>query len=134
MDLNELNNYEKLKNGIIKQKNINKIEYNYAYSNIYNSYGEKSNYLSHLRLGVIIGSLNHIPNSILDVGYGNGSFLKCSSNIIPNCYGYDISDYPIPEGTNKVNNIFDKYFEVICFFDSLEHFDNINIIDKLKCD
>jgi hypothetical protein len=134
MDFSELNNYEKLKNGIIKQKNINKIEYNYAYSNIYNSYGEKSNYLSYLRLGILIGSLNHIPNSILDIGYGNGSFLKCLSNIVPNCYGYDISDYPIPERATKVNNIFDKYFDVICFFDSLEHFDNINIIDKLNCD
>jgi hypothetical protein len=134
MSIFELNNYEKLENGIIKQKTINKIEYNYAYSNIYNSYGEKSNYLSHLRLGVLIGSLNYIPNSILDIGYGNGSFLKCSNNIIPNCYGYDISDYPIPEGTTKVNNFFNEYFEVMCFFDSLEHFDNINIINKLNCD
>jgi len=134
MDLSELNNYEKLENGIIKQKIIKKIEYNYEYSNIYNSYGEKSNYLSHLRLGVLIGSLNNVPNSILDVGYGNGSFLKCSTSIIKNCYGYDISDYPVPEGVVKVDSIFDKHFDVVCFFDSLEHFDNINIIDKINSD
>jgi hypothetical protein len=134
MNLEELENYEVLENGIIKQKNIKKIEYNYDYSNKYNSYGEKSNYLSYLRLGVLIGSLNNIPKSILDVGYGNGSFLQCAKNTIDNCYGFDISDYPTPEGVSKEKSIFDKHFEVICFFDSLEHFDDIKIIDKLKCD
>jgi hypothetical protein len=133
-ELNELNNYEKIKNGIIKQINVKKIEYNYSYSNTYNLYGEKSNYLSYLRLGILLGNLNNIPKSILDVGYGNGAFLKCSNDIIKECYGYDISNYPIPEGLIRVNNIFDKHFEVICFFDSLEHFDDINIINKLKCD
>jgi hypothetical protein len=132
--LSEINNYEKLKNGIIRQINIKKREYNFEYSNIYNSYGEKSNYLSYLRLGILLGTLNNIPNSILDVGYGNGAFLNCSNNVIKNCYGYDISDYPIPTCAHKVTDIFDKHFEVICFFDSLEHFDDINIIDKLKCE
>ena len=32
-----MNNYKKLTNGIIKQININKIEYNFDYSNKYNS-------------------------------------------------------------------------------------------------
>jgi len=134
MDLSELNNYEKLENGIIKQKTVNKIKYNYAYSNIYNSYGEKANYLSYLRLGILLGALNHNPDSILDVGYGNGSFLKCASNKIINCYGYDISDYPVPDGIIKVNSILDTHFNVICFFDSLEHFDDISIIKNLNCD
>jgi hypothetical protein len=131
-NLSEINNYEKLKNGIIRQINIKKIEYNFEYSNKYNSYGEKSNYLSYLRLGILLGKLNNIPNSILDVGYGNGAFLKCSNNVIKNCYGYDISDYPIPTGSHKVIDIFDKYFEVICFFDSLEHFDDISFIKEIN--
>ena len=67
----------KTDNGTLNQQiKIQKIEYNYQYSNIYNSYGEKSNYLSYLRLGVLLGTLNNIPNSILDVGYGNGAFLR----------------------------------------------------------
>ena len=81
MNLDDLSNYTKLENGVIKQKNVNKIEYNYEYSNKYNNYGEKSNYLSYLRLGVLLGSINKIPSSILDVGYGNGSFLNASKNI-----------------------------------------------------
>lgn len=130
----DLNNYEKLKNGIIKQKYVNKISYNYDYSNKYNSYGEKGKYLSHLRLGVLLGSIGKIPESILDVGYGNGDFLKVASTAIKKCCGCDISDFPVPENCEKVELIDYKYYDVICFFDSLEHFDDIHFIDKLNCE
>jgi hypothetical protein len=130
----DLENYVKLDSGIVKQKHVNKIEYNFDYSNAYNQYGEKSNYLSYLRLGVLLGNINKTPDSILDIGYGNCSFLNSAKTIIPNCYGYDISDYPISEGITRAENMFDKHYDVICFFDSLEHFDDINIIDKLDCD
>jgi len=128
MDLEEIENYIKLHNGVIKQKNINKIDYNFEYSNKYNNYGEKANYLSYLRLGVLLGNINKIPNSILDVGYGNGSFLNASKNIIKNCSGFDISGFPLPDDISIENSIIDKHFDVICFFDSLEHFDDINIV------
>lgn len=134
MSLDELENYVKLENGVIKQQNINKIEYNYEYSNKYNNYGEKANYLSYLRLGVLLGNTNKIPNSILDVGYGNGAFLNAAKNIIPKCSGFDISGFPLPHDIVVENSIYEKHFDVICFFDSLEHFDDINIIDKLKCE
>ena len=79
-NFDSLDNYEKLPNGIVRQVKVEKIEYNVDYSNKYNNYGENSNYLSHLRLGVLLGSINKIPNSILDVGYGNGSFLNWLKN------------------------------------------------------
>ena len=133
-NFDSLDNYEKLPNGIIRQVKVEKIEYNVDYSNKYNNYGENSNYLSHLRLGVLLGSINKIPNSILDVGYGNGSFLNCAKKIIKNCSGFDISGYPLSNDITIVDSIFDRHHDVICFFDSLEHFDNINILDKLDCD
>jgi hypothetical protein len=129
-----MENYELLANGIIKQINVNKISYDYSYSNKYNDYGEKCNYLSYLRLGVLLGAINKVPNNILDVGFGNGSFLLASNNIIKDCYGFDISDYPVPGNIIRVDSLFDKHYEVICFFDSLEHFDDINFINKLDCD
>jgi len=131
--LNEIENYEKLENGIIKQKKVNKIEYNFDYSNKYKSYGEKANYLSYLRLGVLLGAINETPNSILDVGYGNGAFLNTAKTIINECSGFDISNYPLPDDIRKETDIYSKHFDVICFFDSLEHFDDINIINKLDC-
>ena len=134
MNLDDLCNYKTLNNGVIKQINVTKIEYNYEYSNKYNQFGERGNYLSYLRLGVLLGNINKIPNSILDVGYGNGSFLNASKNIIKNCSGFDITPFPLPDDITIENSITEKHFEVICFFDSLEHFDDINIIDKLNCD
>ena len=41
-----LENYETLPNGVIKQININKITYDYNYSDKYNQYGEKGKYIS----------------------------------------------------------------------------------------
>lgn len=129
-----MDNYIILDNGLIKQKNVNKINYNYEYSNKYNNYGEKSNYLSYLRLGILLGNINFIPKSILDVGYGNCSFLNASKNIIEKCYGFDVSDYPVSNDIIRVDNIFDKHYDIVCFFDSLEHFDDIYIIKDLDCD
>lgn len=126
-----LDNYEILPNGVIKQKVINKITYNYDYSNKYNSYGEKGKYLSYLRYGVLLGVLGKIPKSITDVGYGNGDFLNVCVSNIDTVLGCDISDYPIPKGCTKVD--FEKIdTDVTCFFDSLEHFDDIKVIQNLK--
>jgi hypothetical protein len=66
-------------------------------------------------LGVLLGNINFIPKSILGVGYGNCSFLNSSKNIIEKCYGYDISDYPVPSDIIRVDTIFDKHYDVICF-------------------
>ncbi len=130
-----IDNYILLKNGVIKQKNINKITiYNNDYvSNSYDKYGEKTNYMSFLRLGYLIGTIGRIPKSILDVGYGNGSFLKSCSDIIPNCYGNDISNYELPKNIQFIDDITSKHFDVISFFDSLEHFEDINFVKNLNC-
>lgn len=129
-----LNNYKKLENGIIKQIYVEKFDYDKNYVLKYNNYGDNNIKLSFLRLGAIIGSLGKIPTSILDVGCGNGSFLSACSQIIKDCYGYDVVDYKLPNNINKVDNIFNKKYEVITFFDSLEHFEDINCLKDLKCD
>ena len=125
--------YAILDNGVIHQTSYKKIEYNYDYSNKYNSYGEKGNYLGYLRLGALLGALKTIPEKILDVGYGNGSFLAAAKTIIPHCAGCDLSPYPVPEGCVRVESLTDAEYDVITFFDSLEHFDDIQIIKELKC-
>ncbi len=125
--------YELLPNNVIHQSNANKIEYNYDYSNKYNSYGEKGNYLGYLRLGALIGGMKEIPQRILDVGYGNGSFLSAARTLIPYCAGCDLSPYPVPEGCVRAESLTDAEYDVVTFFDSLEHFDDITIIKAIKC-
>lgn len=128
-----IENYEILSNGIIKQIEVNKIPYNVEYVETrYNTYNDKVINMSHLRLGYIIGSIGKIPNSILDVGYGNGGFLSVCKEIIPNCYGNDISDYKLISGCHFVSDIINHECEVITFFDSLEHFDDIYFVKDLK--
>ena len=128
-----LDNYIQLPNGVIKQVEIQKIPYDSNYIQKYNVLGEKGRNMAFYRLGLILGNLGFIPNSILDVGYGNGDFLNACKTIIPNCYGSDISNYNVPDGCSFVNNIFDQEYDVITFFDSLEHFDDIYFLNKLKC-
>jgi hypothetical protein len=129
-----LKNYSKNIDGIVYQVDKQHIDYDKDYVNTrYVKYGELPTYMGYLRLGNIIGSLNRVPKSILDVGYGDGSFLKVCSNIVPKCYGYDISTYPIPNGCTQVESITENFYDVITFFDSLEHFENIEFVRDLKC-
>lgn len=65
-------------------------------------------------------------NSILDFGYGNGSFLKtCKENGIET-YGYDISDYPLPTGITKTET-HQIEVDLITFFDSIEHLEEVKL-------
>jgi SAM-dependent methyltransferase len=97
-----MDNYEAIDEGILKQKVVEKIEYDYNYSSDYNKHGERGNYLSYLRFGVLLGVLQRLPRNIVDVGYGNGSFLKVCKENIKDVYGCDISEYPVPDGCKKI--------------------------------
>jgi hypothetical protein len=130
-----MKNYKKNHHGVIHQIEYTETVYDQKYVDVrYNNYGEMTNYMSHLRLGYIVGSIGKTPNSILDVGYGNGSFLETSSSIIPHCFGYDVSGVKLSDKIKIVDNLFSQHYEVITFFDSLEHCEDIYFLDKLNCD
>ena len=80
-----IENYITTTDGIVTQINKNAIKYDEEY--ISRVGGDKtedglSTKMSYLRLGFIIGSIGKIPHSILDIGYGDGNFLKVCKNII----------------------------------------------------
>jgi hypothetical protein len=126
-------NYEKDRNGVIKQMHRNKFIYDINYTVA--SYDGKKvpvDNMSYLRLGYLLSNLGKIPESLLDVGYGNGRFLQKANQIIQNCYGFDIPpEYPL-HGIPVVKDMYTDTYDVVCFFDSLEHFDDIYEIKKLK--
>jgi len=129
-----LEGYIKLENGVIKQKDSEVTTvYNVDYSDKYNSYGIKTTQISHARLGYLVASLGRNPNSVLDVGYGNGSFLETCAALGVESFGNDISGYDLREDINFVEDITLEKYDVITFFDSLEHFDNIDFVSSLKC-
>ena len=130
-----LDNYEKFKNGLIKQKNFfkHKKEYNIDYiKQRYDVYKELSINMSYLRLGYLIGSLDKVPTSILDVGFGNGDFLNAAKAKIQNCFGFEVNEYIVPNGCVCVDDIYKDSYDVVCFFDVLEHFEDIYEIKKLN--
>lgn len=128
-----LQNYDINEDGIIYQVNKNPFDYAGSYNNYYKSIESYTSNTSYLRLGYIIGSIGRIPASVLDVGYGTGIFLKSCEEQIKERYGNDISGWNVPEGCTFVENIFEQEYDVITFFDSLEHMEDIEFVKKLKC-
>jgi len=129
-----LKNYEVTQDGVIKQKEYKPYNYGIDYADSrYSNFTDRGNILN-LRLGYVIGSIGKVPKSLMDVGYGNGDFLNCCINSIEYLYGNDIQPaYPLEKGIKFVPNIIDQEVEVITFFDSLEHFSNIEFVKDLKC-
>lgn len=129
-----LQNYELTQDGVIKQQSFKPYNYDIEYSDSrYSHFSDRGNILN-LRLGYIIGSIGKMPDSLMDVGYGTGDFLLCCKDSIKNLYGNDIQPaYPLPEGINFVEDITKQEVEVITFFDSLEHFADIEFVKNLKC-
>lgn len=71
-----------------------------------------------------------VGSRVLDVGYGNGAFLKHARAAGMKIHGIDVhsEDFGIPH----VDFDTPLMFDLICFFDSLEHFPDFSPIFKLK--
>ena len=76
--------------------------------------------MSQLRYHLIVKTIGDF-DSILDFGYGNGSFMKHCLKFHKSVSGYDISDYPVPKGSLKILDPDSVEVDVMTFFDSLEH-------------
>lgn len=101
-------------------------DYSKTYSKVrYDTYNT-NDVMSELRYGLIEKHIGEIE-SICDFGYGNGSFMKYCKSKNKSVYGYDVSDYPVPEGTLKIADIDDVKVDVMTFFDSLEHLNVENL-------
>ena len=87
--------------------------------------------MSDLRWGFIDAALNLSKGSrVLDIGYGNGAFLKRARAAGMDIYGIDLhtEDFGVPvvDFETKLS------FDLICFFDSMEHFPSFAPLSKLK--
>lgn len=125
-------NYEKDRNGVIRQMTR---EHLTAYDQQYVQERYSSapvQEMSNLRLGYIVGSIGYVPDSILDIGYGQGDFLRAAAKLVPHVRGYDVPPaYPVP-GIELVESPYAQCYDVVTFFDSLEHFESIYDIKALR--
>jgi len=131
-----IDNYEIDQFGVIHQINSTPFNYDSKYVNHYHKGNmlRLSEQMAYLRLGYILGNLKISPEKMLDVGIGNGSFCEAAMRICANVYGYDVFDNPfLPRECEKANSLTDQYYDIITFFDSLEHCENLDFIKDLDC-
>jgi len=88
---------------------------------------ETTPHMNHLRLGFVKGFVN--GGRLLDVGYGNGSFLKLAGLNGFDIYGKDVhgADYGIREA-----ELSDFKWDLVTFFDSLEHFPDLTPAREMR--
>ena len=123
-----LKNYQRLPNGVIKQIATNPFVYDPEYIEVYNKYGDARIKMAWMRMGYITGVIGN-PSTLIDVGYGNGDFLRAAREFTE-CYGHDINDYPIPEGCRFMDDWKNFDGDVMTFFDVLEH--QIAIMNRIS--
>lgn len=130
-------NYQEVSSGHIWQsvKTGKSPVYDKAYSaERYDKYPHTDK-MSELRYYVVSSLFKF--DSVLDFGYGNGSFLKHCKRMQKNCFGYDVSDYSLESGIERVEDPFKDKYDLVTFFDSIEHLEQESIVEflmKLKCD
>lgn len=128
-----LHNYCKDEWGVIHQKEIESFTYNKSYvEQGYMSLGNKITAMSHLRLGYIRGVLRHVPKAILDVGYGTGDFLNVCAKMHMTTHGCDLFDDLLPSHAKFVSDPCVGQYDLITFFDSLEHMHNLEFVSDLN--
>mgnify|MGYP003126121204 CR=1 FL=1 len=127
--------------GVIHQVNPQHFKYDSEYIDTYKTpaYREASALLMGIRLGSVysnyISKFKSFPSSILDIGYGDGSFLKSSDSLISSCYGYDVTNEPLPPSITKVDELNDSsHYDIITMWDVYEHLHDLDIINKLNFD
>lgn len=84
--------------------------------------------MSYLRLGLLKGYVTY--GRLLDVGYGNGSFVRIASAGGYDAYGNDVhgADFGVREASLNDKSEWD----VVTFFDSLEHFPDLDVVRDLS--
>jgi len=94
--------------------------------------------MSFLRIGFIVGIVRSF-STVLDIGYGNADFLALwqqwkSWNIEP--WGFDVSGFPLPEGCKQATEREalrgGRKWDVVTFFDSLEHFRDLDFLHEMQ--
>lgn len=126
-------NYEIDQFGVIVQTDHRPFVYDEKYSSTYDTeaYKIKSDQLQAMRYGFVCCAHGRPIRSILDTGYGNGAFMKYCKQQVPYVYGYDVTGVQV-ENVYLLPEIVKA--DVICFWDVLEHFPNVDFVRDLPCE
>lgn len=119
--------------GVIHQQQHTPFVYNKDYvTKGYSHLQREIERITHLRLGYTIGSVGKVPATVLDVGFGTGDFLQACHSLGMHTTGCDLYRDFLPEGSKFVSDPTQGSYDVVTFFDSLEHFENIDFVHQLN--
>lgn len=125
--------YEVDRFGVITQTDHRPYVYDAKYSSTYDTeaYRRESEKLQAMRLGFVIGAHGRTPETICDVGYGNGAFMQFAKQTIPHVWGTDVTGVLV-DGCYILPHI--VKCEVLTFWDVLEHFPSLDFVRDLPCE
>lgn len=112
-------------------------KYDAAYvASRYDSYAT-TGAMSELRMDIVQRAIGTAKGTILDVGYGNGAFIKEAKLRDHAAYGYDVHGQAAKYGVTEVSAEWEcpvpGGWDAVTFFDSLEHIVSLDsVVAKLK--
>jgi hypothetical protein len=130
-----LDNYHLDRFGVIHQTAWRPKVYDREYLSYYEGLHDRTIKLGYQRLGWVLGLLRRPPGSVLEVGYGIGTFLEAAALAgVPCCAGYDVARYPLPEGCEFVEweSALAREWDLAALFDVLEHIPDLGFLDRLR--
>jgi hypothetical protein len=132
-----IENYRVDSLGVVHQIQFTPITYDATYISYYQAKSDRTIKLGYQRLGWILGLLSRIPDSVLEIGYGTGTFIEAARITgVPRCAGCDIADYPLPDGVQFLawEQALEQSWDLVAMFDVLEHVPDLSFLSRLKTD
>ena len=129
-----IENYHVDEFGVIHQTEFEPITYDQDYISYYEDLSDRTIKLGYQRLGWTLGMLQRMPDSVLEIGYGTGSFIEAAQIAgVEKCAGCDVADYPLPPGVEFMNweQSLAKSWDVVALFDVLEHIPDLSFLARL---
>ena len=130
-----LENYHLDEFGIIHQTAWEPKVYDREYLSYYEGLHDRTIKLGYQRLGWVLGLLRRRPASVLEIGYGMGTFLEAAALAgVPECAGYDVARYPLPAHCVFVEweATLARAWAVTALFDVLEHIPDLSFLGRLR--
>lgn len=129
-----LENYSVDSFGVIHQTEFQPITYDHKYLSYYEALSDRTIKLGYQRMGWLLGMLGHVPASVLEIGYGTGTFIEAAQITgVPFCAGCDIEPFPLPDDVTFLDwtESLKRSWELVAMFDVLEHIPDLSFLAQL---
>lgn len=130
-----IENYRIDEFGVIHQIEFTPITYDKKYISYYQDLSDRTIKLGYQRMGWLLGLMNRRPASVLEIGYGTGTFIEAAHITgVTDCAGYEIAHYPLPDGVPFIDwdSALAREWDLVAMFDVLEHIPDLSFLSRLK--